>query len=124
MHHKDSITIIHKGKEIIYIDYRNLKDADEYEKKVEVTIERTKFYKENNINNLLVLTDLTGSIISGDVPKYLKKSTRIGRPYVKKSAVIGIVGAKKVFLNIVNVFSGYQTKAFLTIEDAKEWLVS
>lgn len=123
MHHKSTVIIEHKGIEIIYIDYQNLKKAEEFEKKVKATVERAKFYRENDIKDLLVLTDLRGAFIVGEASKYLKESTKLGKPFVKKSAVIGITGAKKVILNIINRFSGYQTKAFDTAEEAKDWLI-
>ncbi len=121
---KNTVIINHQGKDLVYLDYRGLKKTEEFKEKVTATIERTKFYKENNIKNLLVLTDLTDSFIFGDAPKYLKESTKLGKPFVMKSAVIGITGAKKIILNIINAFSGYQTKAFSTIEEAKDWLVA
>ena len=123
MYHKSTTIIEHKGVKIVYLDYRNLKKTEDFKRKVHATIERTKFYEENNISDLLVLTDLTDSFIVGDASKYLKQSTKLGKSFVKKSAVIGITGAKKVILNIINVFSGYQTKAFDTAEEAKDWLI-
>ena len=119
---KNSTIIEHKGKKIAYLDYRNLKKPDDFKAKVGETIERTNYYYDNNIKDILVLTDLTGSFIYGDAPKYLKQSTKLGKPFVKKSAVIGLSGAKRVILNMINVFSGYQTKAFSSIEEAKDWL--
>ena len=121
--HKSTTVIEHKGKQIVYLDYRFLKTPEEFEAKVSDTMERSKFYEENDIRGLLVLTDLSGSFIFGDAPKYLKESTKLGRDFVAKSAVVGITRAKRVLLNLVNSFSGYQTKAFLTIEEAKDWLV-
>ena len=123
-HHPSTIKIEHKGVDIAYLDYRNLKMPADFSTKVKETMERIVFYQENKIDNILVLTDLTGSFIFGDATKYLKESTKLGRPFIKKSAVIGISGAKKVLLNMINVFSGYQTKAFSSIEEAKDWLVS
>lgn len=120
---KNTTIISHKGKDIAYLDYRNLKKPSDFKIKVGETLERTKYYYENNIKDILVLTDLTGSFIFGDAPKYLKESTKLGKPFVKKSAVIGISGTKRVLLNMINVFSGYRTKAFSTIEEAKDWLV-
>ena len=115
--------ITHKGKDIIYLDYRGLKNPEEFKKKVGETIKRTEYYLENNIKDILVLTDLTDSYIYGEAPKFLKESTKLARPFVKKSAVIGISGAKRIFLNTVNMFSGYETKAFQTKEDALDWLI-
>ena len=115
--------ITYKGKDIIYLDYRGLKKPEEFQEKVGETIKRTKYYLENNIKDILVLTDLNDSYIYGNATKFLKESTKMARPFVKKSAVIGISGAKRILLNMVNLFSGYETKAFQTIEEAKDWLV-
>jgi hypothetical protein len=115
--------ISHKEQDIIYLDYRGLKKPEEFQEKVGETIKRTKYYLENNIKDILVLTDLNDSYIYGNATKFLKESTKMARPFVKKSAVIGISGAKRILLNMVNLFSGYETKAFQTIEEAKDWLV-
>ncbi len=118
-----TIVIEHKGVKIAYLDYRNLKKPEEFKAKVGETFERIKYYTENNIKDILILTDLTGSFIYGESQKHLKESTKMGRNFVKKSAVIGISGGKKILLNMINTFSGYQTRAFNTIEEAKDWLV-
>jgi len=115
--------ITHKGEDIIYLDYHGLKKPEDFQDKVGETIKRTKYYLENGIKDILVLTDLSDSYIYGDAPKYLKESTKMARPFVKKSAVIGISGAKRILLNMVNLFSGYETKAFQTKEEAIDWLV-
>ncbi|MEA2042437.1 MAG: STAS/SEC14 domain-containing protein [Bacteroidota bacterium] len=122
MYHKTTNIIKHKGKDIALLDYTNLKKPEQFAENVGKTIERIKYYKENNIKNLLVLTDLTGSFIYGEGLKYLKESTKLGRPFVKKSAVIGLSRSKKIMLNMINIFSGYETKAFSNKEDALDWL--
>ncbi len=115
--------ITHKGKDIIYLDYRGLKHPDKFQEKVGETIKRTKYYLENNIKDILVLTDLNDSYIYGDATRFLKESTKMARPFVKKSAVIGVSGAKRILLNMVNLFSGYETKSFQTKDEALDWLV-
>ncbi|MFW9877795.1 MAG: hypothetical protein ACFFG0_32335 [Candidatus Thorarchaeota archaeon] len=42
---------------------------------------------------------------------------------MKKPAVLGLTGVKKIFLNIVNKFTRLNAKMCSTMQEAKEWLI-
>ena len=81
MNHPGSTIIKHKGKNIYYVDYTNLKTAEQFKEKTKGTAERIEFYEKNNISNLLALTDVTGSFLIGDSSKYMKASAELVKPY-------------------------------------------
>jgi anti-sigma regulatory factor (Ser/Thr protein kinase) len=111
--------IQHKGKDIIYLNYSNLKD-DEYEK---ATDEITDFIFNLEKSDLLVLTNVDGNIFNYNQIKSTKKTGVNLKPYLKKNAVIGISKNQAIFLKAIKLFSDIQMKHFENIEDAKDWLV-
>ena len=113
-------SITYKDKEILYFDHQgligmeivnNIKDAN-------------KFIMSFKSNELLTLANFKGVFITEEVMKMLKSDEVVEtQKKVKKVAVLGIVGIKKIFLNVVNKVIGEKARAFNTEEEAKEWLV-
>lgn len=115
--------INHKGKEIYYVDYSNIKNTDDFLE----TIKQTNAFREKATlmgkKNLLMLVDITGSYIYGDVLNEIKRSGKLTKPLTKKEALVGLTGGQKILLQFVQAFTKMQLKVFNNIEEAKEWLI-
>ncbi|WP_420582741.1 hypothetical protein [Reichenbachiella sp.] len=110
--------ITHKGKEILYVDYQDMTK----EEILQVMDDATDYALELN-RPLLRLSNMTGVFGVKDVVDKAKESGKKTSHLTIKRAVVGITGAKKVLFNGFNRVSGNNSKAFDSVEDAKDWLV-
>lgn len=110
-----------KGKKILYIDYRGVKDKD-----VSLSILRkTVEIERKSCGNLLILQNFEGTYANKEFMEEIKKLGKEVKDKVKKNALVGITGIKKILLRAYIAFSGEKDiKTFNTEEDAKEWLIS
>ena len=110
--------IEHKGKQILYVDFRNLRDE-----KVEETVEEEVRMINNSPIKVLVLANVAGATIAS-----LEKLKRVGKadihPKIAKSALIGVTGLKEILLRGYNTFTGSSSQAFPSEDAALDWLVS
>ncbi|MFX1276983.1 MAG: hypothetical protein ACFFBP_14500 [Promethearchaeota archaeon] len=111
--------ITYKGKEILYDDYRNLQGS-KFPALVNAILKLTM---ESGKTEILGLVDVRGSYAIKETVDAFSNAGKVAGPISKKTAVLGITGVKKIFLNVVNKFSKIGAKPFDSIEDAKEWLV-
>ncbi len=75
------------------------------------------------LNSVLILNDVRQSVGSMKVMKHLELSAERSSPYIQRATVVGVVGAKRILLGVVNRFSRRPIVAFDDIEKAKDWLV-
>ena len=113
--------ITHKGKEILFVDYKGVTDEAEM---ISFLKEAQKIVINDN-KPYLQLSDITGVFLT---PEYMKKLKEIAKETPKiaiKRAVVGITPIKKIILNTYNLILGKNgLKAFSNLEDAKDWIVS
>lgn len=116
--------IEHKGKMIYYVDYSNIKTNEEFL----ATIKQTNAFREKTKaegkRNLLMLVDLTGSFVYGEVLEEIKKAGKLTKELTAREAVVGITGGKKILLRIFQTITQMNIRVFDTVEEAKDWLVS
>jgi hypothetical protein len=74
-------------------------------------------------NSVLVLADFRQTRISKDLMDLLIVSSNITKSHIKKTAVLGISGTKRVLADILIRFTGQPLSFFDSEEDAKEWLI-
>jgi hypothetical protein len=115
--------INHNGKEIYYIDYTNLKLEEEFLSAIKSTNAFREKVKASGKKDLLMLVNVTNSYVYGQAFAEIKRSGKLTQSITKRTAVVGITGAKRTFLDIVNAFTSLNVKSFENIEDAKDWLV-
>jgi hypothetical protein len=110
------------GKAIISIDFADLKGQDLAD---EIEANRVAFLDlaKSGHSEFLFVTDVSRCLVTDKALEAFKRNTKDVRPYTKGSAVVGITGLRKFALDLVNKFSGLNTKAFDTHETAKEWLI-
>ena len=112
----------YKGKKIYISNYCNMKGqeyADLIYENTKKSIEHSKAEGES----ILIITNVKDTYITREILEAFKNVAKDIKPYAKKSAVLGVEGIKKMFLNTVNMFSSLQTKAFDSEIEACEWLI-
>ncbi len=112
--------IDYKGKEILLDDYTNLQ-GEELVETIEVL---TNHLMNSGKKEILLLIDLNNSYTNKEVVNAFTEAGKRVRPVVKRTAVLGITGVKKILLNVVNKLSSIDANPFSTEEDAKDWLIS
>ncbi|MFK7953142.1 MAG: hypothetical protein AB8B73_09865 [Ekhidna sp.] len=110
--------IKHQKKEILYVDYRDLKT----EEILQVMDDATDFALKEN-RPLLRLSNMIDVYAVPAVVDRAKLSGKKTAHLTIKRAAVGIVGAKKVLFNAFNRFTGGNARAFDTVDEAKDWLV-
>jgi hypothetical protein len=112
--------ITHKGKKILSCDYQGA-PTEEIIKSFKIA-NNTMF---RSPVPLLVLSDFSDTEITGEAVRYLKNAeSRQAAEKMKKSAVLGIDGVKRVLLNFYNAANGGKARAFGSREEALDWLVA
>ncbi len=111
--------INYKGKNILYIDFRD-KNGDENLATLDAVAQEMKTWKEKG----LTLSDFRNSKAS---PAYMARIKELGNeiiiPMTMKNAAIGLTSIQKVLLTAFNAFCKTEGRAFDNEEEAKEWLV-
>jgi hypothetical protein len=115
--------IEHKGKQLIYCDYSRL-DGKDLALQVQLNTVAGIELASQGETRQLVLVDLRDSFINQDVVAALKESAAQVAPFVKASALVGVHGIRKHFLQVVNTLTGFGGIPFDSIEEAKDWLAS
>jgi len=110
--------ITYKGKEILYVDYRNLIP----ETFLEVIPQAHHFIMNSGKKDILELVDITGSFGNDKVMEELKRTALESQALIKKRAVVGVTGVKKILLNALSNFTKEKILAFNTVEEALEYL--
>jgi hypothetical protein len=116
--------IEYKGASIYYVDYSNIKTNDEFMSVLKQSNSFREKVKLEGKKDLLMLVDISGSFVYGDVLTEIKKAGKITKEITLKEAVVGISGGKKILLRIVQSFTNMNLKVFDSIDEAKDWLVS
>ena len=112
--------LTHKGKDILYEDYTNLTG----EQIARLVPAITKITEEKDYKDILLLLDFTNSFANKEATNAFGESGKVSKDRLKKTAVLGITGVKKVLLNFVNRVAKVDAKPFSSEEEAKEWLIS
>jgi hypothetical protein len=73
--------------------------------------------------SVLVLTDIRDTNVGKDVLPTMNAASAATKDYVKKTAVLGVTGAKRKLADLLTTLTGQPLKYFDDIEAAKDWLV-
>ncbi len=110
----------HNGKTIIFHDYRHL-EGQTYVQAVEYNGQQVE---QAHIPQRLVLIDVTDSVVDKDVFRAFKRVSKSASSTVSKTAVVGVSGIQKLFLNTIAAISKLEIQLFDNQDAAKDWLVS
>lgn len=111
--------IVHKGREIILVDYSGLKESE----MIALTNEHAALVVAEGKESYFMANyeDTYGT------PDYMKAAhvfTKVTKPYIPKGAFLGVRGPKVALLKGVTFFLNVNFKAFSTEEEALDFLVS
>ena len=111
--------ITHRGKPVMVIDFSN-SEPNEILLLLE-EIQHTVARHEKG--SLLTLADLTGAHVDKAVATRMKEVLVRDRPFVKRSAWVGVDSVPKVYYENIKTFSQRDFPPFKTREEAMDWLV-
>ncbi len=109
----------YKGKKIFFAKYGHL-TPEVYRAEIDA-VEKEMLAQPRN--SVLLLVDTVGLLISPEALNLAKNVALHSQPYVIKTAILGMSGARKTLLDIVAKFSGMKVEAFDTADQARDWLV-
>ena len=112
--------ISHHGKKILLVDVSHCK-APEVEKISHLV---PSFVTHEPRSSVLLLADFTGAEFDRAAITRLKESAVFDRPFLKRSAWVGIESLPHVFYENIKAFSQRELPVFKTREEAMDWLVS
>jgi hypothetical protein len=117
---KDRISWINKnGKKILIANYSGLNN-DQIK---DVILELVEVYKTQPLKSILSITDLTNTYLTKSTFEMFKEMDAKTNQYDLKASVVGLNKAKKILLNLLNMFNKSEVKGFDSREEAIEWLV-
>ena len=112
--------IKHNGQVIFLIDFSHCK-----EKEILLLLEQVRaIIARHGKGSLLTLGDFTDAEVDRAVATRLKEVLTLDRPYVKRSAFVGIESMPHVFYENAKTFSHRDIPAFRSREEAMDWLVA
>ncbi len=118
---RNPIVLFYKQKRIIYVDFSDLKSADEifiYAEKSSALI------RQNLPKSVLVLTNVSDMFFNREVFFKLLAYMKKNDSYINAYAVVGMSGLMQVFYTTLIRFSGRNLKPFVSETEAKEFLAS
>lgn len=112
--------IEHKEKQILYQDFSKLF----YNSSAVIAElnEAQKIVTSQPKDSVLILTDLRDTNIGRDLLPVMNTASAATKDYVKKTAVLGVTGAKRKLADLLTALTGQSLKYFDDIESAKNWL--
>jgi hypothetical protein len=112
--------VTHRGKMIMLIDFSHLEP-----KELLLLLEEIQQVVARHArDSLLTLADLTGAHIDRAVATRMKEVLVHDRPYVKRSAWVGVDSVPHVYYENIKSFSQRDFPPFKTREEAMDWLVN
>jgi hypothetical protein len=112
--------IKHKGQAIFVIDLSHCAA-----KEILLLMDQVKeIVARHTPGSMLTLADFTGAEVDKKVAMRIKEVTVLDRPYVKRSAWVGMESVPHVLYENIKSFSQREFPAFKTRDEAMEWLVA
>lgn len=111
--------ITHKGKEIVYIDYRGQSEEEMLQ-----TASDLRDFLLSGAGEHLRLVNITDTPATRKFTAYIRELGKETKHIPVKGAIVGITGAKKVLLSGYNRLLGGAMRPFDNEDTAKEYLVN
>jgi len=112
--------LTYKGKRIMYVDYTHCKTTEEM---IAVLNEVRREY-ERTTETFVAVADMRGNFGSSE---FMMEASKLAKDHLDKrtlkTAILGIIGIKKILLNAYNKVVNNKIEAFDTKEEALEYLV-
>lgn len=114
--------ITYKNHPIFIVDYTNF-HTDHKALFTEVEAAHV-FMTSQPANSLCILIDVTNTVTDGETVNLLKDRAKAAQPMIKKTAIVGVTGVKKILAESVVRFSGLKnTQFFDTRDQAEDYLI-
>jgi hypothetical protein len=111
--------LTHQGKSIMVVDLSHCEP-----KEILLMLEEIqRTVARHAPGSLLILSDVTGAHFDRAVATRIKEVAVRDRPYVKRSAWVGVDSIPKVYYENLKSFSQREFPSFKTREEAMDWLV-
>ncbi|HEU4698833.1 MAG TPA: hypothetical protein VFS40_06625 [Gemmatimonadales bacterium] len=115
-------TIEHQGKQIVYLDFTGVTDPGAAI--AAIAEAKAWFARQPKRQELLTLTNVSGSHFDTHVVKAMRELAEHNRPYVRGGAVVGLSGLMRVVYTTLLHLTGRNIKAFDSVEEAKDYLAT
>jgi hypothetical protein len=113
--------IRHKGKEILYLNFTNMRDKAEI---IALENKGAEYIRSCPKNSVLTLTNMDGMFFNNEIKDYFQEVVRGNGPYVKAGAVIGLNGLISIMYNAFLKFTGRSIRSFRSKEEALDYLIA
>lgn len=113
--------IKHKEKEILYINFSNLKKKEQI---IELKDLSGNLIQQQEVNSVLALTNLEGMFFDYEIRSHFIQVAKKNTLHIKASAIIGLYGLLSVLYNGFIKITGRNIKQFKTKKEALEYLSS
>ena len=112
--------IVHKGQQILLIDFSNISSTDDLAHTVD---EAKKFVALHRPQSLLVLVDFTGMKIDRQRTMIIKDMAAHNSPYVRFITLVGLGNIRSIAFKVMLFLSGKSNhRVFGSREYALDWL--
>jgi hypothetical protein len=114
--------ITHEGQQIFIQDFSNhyLTDTDGVKEELAAV---QQIVLEQPENSILALVDFRDTQINNELMDLMIASANLTKSRVRKTAVLGIVGTKRILADMFIGLTGQQLTFFDDMEKAKDWLI-
>jgi hypothetical protein len=113
--------IAYKGRRIFYQDFSGYNCIDPGAVGQELAEVQAVVLQEP-LDSMLVLADFRDTQVGKDLMDLLTASSLITKAHIKKTAVLGVSGPKRILASMLISLTGQQLSLFETPELAQEWL--
>ena len=112
--------INHNSQRILYQDFANL--FYNSQAVIEELISVQEIVLHEPPNSVLVISDFTNTEITGELMPVLNAASKATKTHVRKTAVLGVVGIKRIFGDLLSRITGQPLMYFSDDLQAKDWL--
>jgi hypothetical protein len=112
--------INHKGKNIYFMDFSDIKSINEISEIISTSI---AYIRKQPSSSVIGLTNLTNMAFSNEIKNSFATFLSGNKPYMKKSAVFGMSGLARIVFNGLMRITGRDVRSFEKMEEAKEFLL-
>lgn len=114
--------IFYKGEKIIYADYSGFNtDVKAFQMENDAV---DAIVCQQAADSVLCIVDVRDTVASTEAVAIIKNSAKRTKPYMRKVAVVGVTGVRRVLADAVVRFSGRELALFDDMEKAQDWIVS
>jgi len=108
-------------KTILYVDYSELKNPEEI---INILDQTAKEIRNKPAESVLILSNFTNISFNKELTAAMKEFVAKNKPYIKKSAVIGIDGLIAIVFKSLVTLTGRKINDFKTKEEALKFLAN